>query len=165
LRESATPPPTAATGDGGLDSLWSQLIEAVGRASPFTKSYLVEAFPVSATDKLLTIGFDPEFADHVGLVDNAKNHTLIATKLAELGRPGMRVKFVIQDAPAGEAGHEDTAPAPIPAPEGGPSATPSPPIKARTATVKAFDPKDFKNDPLIQDALRIFQAQIVGVRS
>jgi DNA-binding YbaB/EbfC family protein len=122
LRESATPPPTAATGDGGLDSLWSQLIEAVGRASPFTKSYLVEAFPVSATDKLLTIGFDPEFADHVGLVDNAKNHTLIATKLAELGRPGMQVKFVIQDAPAGEAGHEDTAPAPIPTPEGGPFA-------------------------------------------
>jgi hypothetical protein len=29
--------------------------------------------------------FDPEFEDHLGLVDNARNHTLLATKLAELG--------------------------------------------------------------------------------
>ena len=36
-------------------------------------------------ERILTIGFDPEFEDHLGLVDNARNHTLLQTKLAELG--------------------------------------------------------------------------------
>ena len=36
---------------------------------------------------LFTIGFDPEFEDHIGLVDNPRNHTLLQTKLAELGHP------------------------------------------------------------------------------
>src|SRR5207237_8456264 len=47
-----------------LERLWTQLLEAVGRASAFTRSYLIEAHPVSVTKSLLTIGFDPDFADH-----------------------------------------------------------------------------------------------------
>jgi len=62
-------------------------LEAVGRASPFARSYFLEAHPVSFVKNVFTIGFDPEFADHIAMVDNVKNHTLIATKLAELGLP------------------------------------------------------------------------------
>src|SRR5262249_44847444 len=36
---------TAASAD--LETLWARLVESVGRASPFTRSYLLEAHPVS----------------------------------------------------------------------------------------------------------------------
>ena len=77
-----------------LAGLWTKLVEAVGRVSPFTRSYLVDANPVSFDKNILTIGFDPEFADHLGLVDNARNHTLLQTKLAELGHANAQIKFV-----------------------------------------------------------------------
>ena len=77
-------------------------MEAVGRASPFTRTYLLEAHPVSFQKNVFTIGFDPEFEDHIGLVDNARNHTLLQTKLLELGHPNAQIKF-IKAASAGKA--------------------------------------------------------------
>jgi len=41
-----------------LATVWTQLIEAVGRVSPFTRSYLVDANPVSFVKNVLVIGFD-----------------------------------------------------------------------------------------------------------
>jgi len=66
-------------GEVNLDQLWVSLIEGVGRASPFVKTYFVEAHPVSFVKNVLTIGFDPEFSDHLPLVDNSKNHALVQT--------------------------------------------------------------------------------------
>ena len=86
---------------GDLDGLWHKLIEAVGRVSPFTRSYLVDANPVSFEKNVLIIGFDPEFEDHLGLVDNARNHSLLQTKLAELGHANAMIKFIKAEAPAG----------------------------------------------------------------
>ena len=82
-----------------LSKLWEQLVEAVSRASPFVRTYFVEAHPVSFVKNVLTIGFDPEFADHLPLVDNSKNHALVQTKLAELGHPHAQVRFIKAEAP------------------------------------------------------------------
>src|SRR5439155_7817710 len=90
----------SAGSDGELERLWHQVVDAVGRASPFTRSYLLEAHPVLFDQNLLTIGFDPEFADHLQLVDNAKNRTLIQTKLSEFGFSDAQVKFVRAEARA-----------------------------------------------------------------
>jgi len=169
LREAAPAlapaPVTAAAGQSGaLADLWPRLIDAVGRASPFARTYLIEAFPVSLENKVLTIGFDPEFKDHVALVDNAKNHTLISTKLHELGHPGATVKFVVQEAPE-HAPAAAPAPAPGPAPSAPAPVAPASTAPAKTkAAAKAFDPKDFKNDPLIAKALEIFKGQIADVK-
>jgi DNA polymerase-3 subunit gamma/tau len=155
---SSTPPDAA-----DLPRLWAGLVEAVGRASPFLKTYFLEAHPVSFDKNLLTIGFDPEFADHLRLVDNARNHTLVRTKLAELGYPGALVKFVQADAPP----HEPSA-APAPAPVTAPALAPAPaaPEPARPDPEPArAKGDDFKNDPLIQKALEIFKGQIAEVRS
>lgn len=73
----------------------------VERASKFTHTYLIAAHPVSLTSKLLTIGFDAEFADRIGMVDNSKTHQILQTKLAELGHPHVQVKFVQAEMPAG----------------------------------------------------------------
>jgi DNA polymerase III subunit gamma/tau len=159
---------------GELADLWARLVEAVGRVSQFTRSYLLEAHPVSFQKGVFTIGFDPEFEDHLGLVDNARNHEMLQTKLGELGHPNVQIKFIKADAPAPPpalpAG-PTSAPASPPAssaaskPAGArPPAAPAAPVKEKLASVP-FSKDDFKNDPLIQKALEIFKGQIVEVRA
>jgi DNA polymerase-3 subunit gamma/tau len=157
---------TAAHGTVDLAGLWTSLVEAAGRASSFTRSYLIEAHPVALENQLLTIGFDPEFAEHIELVNNAKTHALLQTKLQELGQPGTRIKFIKAERPAGRSTAAAAALV---------SATilnsPAPPMTAATAVARekpATAPAsigDFKNDPLIQKALEIFKGQIVEVRA
>ena len=123
---------------------------------------------------LLTIGFDPEFADHLQLVDNAKNRTLIQTKLSEFGFSDAQVKFVRAEARANRP-----RPAEPPVEPASPSATaaaaPAAPKGAEERAVPSqdkpkpgpgpFNQEDFKNDPLIQKALEIFKGQIIEVRA
>ena len=160
-----TPIPVPAapmpTGEVDLPKLWAGLVEAVGKASPFVKGYFLEAHPVSFVKNVLTIGFDPEFADHLKLVDNSKNHAVVQTKLAELGYPHAQVRFIKADAPPREK-----VPVPAPAPPLPPplvSAKSEPPKPAQEPA--PFKKEDFKNDPLIQKALEVFKGQIVEVRS
>jgi DNA polymerase-3 subunit gamma/tau len=171
LMESAA---TSTSGSANTDLLqvWNALVEAVGRASGFTKSYLVTAHPVSFATGVFTIGYEQEFADNLGLVDNAKTHALLQTKLGELGHPKVQFKFI----KAERAGDLEQAPPAI-APEPSKSA-PAPPTAIAAKAVQpgapaaprekagpvAFNKDDFKNDPLIQKALEIFKGQIVDVR-
>jgi hypothetical protein len=148
-----------------LENLWSSLVDAAGRASPFIRGYLSEAHPVSYAKNVFTIGFDPEFADHISLIDNSKNHTLLATKLAELGHHGTQFKFIKAEAPANRA--RNVAPAsPTPAKATAKSSAPAPAPDAKAkAEPVAFSQDDFKNDPLIQQALEVFKGRIVEVRA
>ena len=166
------PVPIVAAALGDLTGLWTNLIAAVGRASPFTRGYLIDAHPVSFEKNIFIIGFDPEFADHLGLVDNARNHTLLATKLAELGHHNAMIKFIKAEAPAGWE-RKAVAAAPPLIPAAAKTASPVSPAKTveaapttekKTAPV-AFSKDDFKNDPLIQKALEIFKGTIVEVRA
>ena len=163
---------TAAVSTGEIDllALWPKLIEAIGRASPFARSYFIEAHPVSFAKNVLTIGFDPEFADHIAMVDNAKNHALIATKMGELGHPGAQVKIIKAERP-----DNFTAPAPaVIEPPARPASTvasnaPAPAaarsVPAPTPKPAQLDPNEFKNDPLIKKALEVFKGTIVEVRA
>jgi DNA polymerase-3 subunit gamma/tau len=171
---AATPPVPAAVAphdSAGLAELWSRLVEAVTRASRFTGGYLLNAHPVSFAKNTFTIGYDPEFEDQIGLVDHARNHTLLQTKLAELGHPNALIKFIKAEAPVGRTAAAPTPPvATPPAPAAPTPATPkrseggSSAAKEKTASVP-FNKDDFKNDPLIQKALEIFKGQIVEVRA
>jgi DNA polymerase-3 subunit gamma/tau len=183
-RAHATPTAAGSGATGGAPSpappeelacVWARLVEAVGRASAFTRSYLLEAHPVSFQKDVFIIGFDPEFEDHLGLVDNARNHTLLQTKLLELGYPNAQIKFIKAPAPEKQAparGEPATPPpsAPVntapPKPTAAAKAAAAPPItpKEKLAPVP-FKQDDFKNDPLIQRALEIFKGQIVEVRA
>jgi DNA polymerase-3 subunit gamma/tau len=170
--QESAPIPPAPKAALDLPELWAALLEAVGRASPFTRTYLLEAHAVSLNKNLLTIGFDPEFEDHLSLVDNARNHALLQTKLSELGYPDTQIKFIKAEAPAGKASNVQlptvAAKAPTPPPRAKPPTMPSAPapqavIKDKPETV-SFRKEDFKNDALIQKALEIFKGQIVEVR-
>jgi DNA polymerase-3 subunit gamma/tau len=168
----------APPGSADLAGLWAKLVEAVGRVSPFTRSYLVDAQPVLFEKNILTIGFDPEFEDHLGLVDNARNHMLLQTKLAELGHANAQIKFVKIEASAARAPQPAKIASPaLAAPkrpvsperggggtEGGAPASSTSVAKEKAVSV-SFNENDFKNDPLIQKALEIFKGQIVEVRA
>ena len=170
--EAGVPAPAPATSanitavSADLAGLWAKLVEAVGRVSPFTRSYLVDAQPVLFEKNIFTIGFDPEFEDHLGLVDNARNHTLLQTKLAELGHANAQIKFVKTEASAARV----PPPARVASPaapkrlEGAAPAASTPDVKEKLGSV-SFNKNDFKNDPLIQKALEIFKGQIVEVRA
>ena len=175
METDQTPPaPTSAVAPGAFDliDLWHKLIEAVGRVSPFTRGYLIDAHPVSFQKGMLVIGFDPEFEDHLGLVDNSRNHTLLTTKLAELGHPSAIIKFIKAEAPAGwervTVPPPTSKPAPVVAKASPASTKPTenatgPATEKRTAAIP-FNKDEFKNDPLIQKALEIFKGTIVEVR-
>ena len=184
--EAPAPAQAVVAGNSELQPLWQNLIEAIARVSPFARSYFLEAHPVSFVKSVFVIGFDPEFADHIGMVDNAKNHTLIATKLAELGHPNAQVKIIKAERPDTFAAPAAAAPEPL-IPLTAPSAptaalaapfavTPSraaspapaaarPPAPAPVAKPAPLDPAEFKNDPLIKKALEIFKGTIVEVRA
>jgi len=169
-QESAVAPAETPSVSADLPSLWAQLIEAVGRVSPFTRSYLVDANPVSFLKNILVIGFDPEFEDHLGLVDNARNHTLLQTKLAELGHANCQIKFIKAEMSVGRASvaalPASTGPAAATqaVPVAGKTDSPAPIAEKKSAPVP-FNKETFKNDPLIQKALEIFKGQIVEVRA
>ena len=178
LAETPAPAPAPAPKSGGsadLDVLWAQLLEAVGRVSQFTKGYLLEAHPVSITNRLFTIGFDPEFADHLALVDNARNHAVLQTKLAELGHPQCQVKFIKAEARARVADLQQPSAAPLadaaPAmatrrPEPAAALKPIPgAAKSDKPQPFVFDKEGFKNDPLIKKALEVFKGTIVEARA
>ena len=130
---TASAPVPAASDD--LVGLWHKLLEAIGRVSPFTRGYLVDAHPVTFEKNILTIGFDPEFADHLSLVDNSRNHTLLATKLSELGHPNAMIRFVKAEAPAGW----QRPVAPQPAPASAPAPTAPEASTLQQPTVKQAD--------------------------
>jgi DNA polymerase III subunit gamma/tau len=154
--------------EGALTELWTKLLDGVGRVSQFTRSYLLEAHPVSFQKNLLTIGFDPEFEEHIGLVDNPRNHSLLQTKLLELGYPNMQLKFIKSEAPVPVVSKPEPssgAAAPVKAGTPGPARSAAPlPSKEHLAHA-AFDKDSFKNDPLIQKALEVFKGQVVEVRA
>lgn len=153
--------------------LWENLVEQVGKASPFAKTYLIEAHPVSLVRNVLTIGLDPEFSDHLALLDNPKNRTLIQTKLEEAGIGQAQVKVILSELPADKP-RRTAGPAAPPIEAPSPKQAP-PPVRSSAmpaaAVEKAISPKplalgqdDFKSDPLIRQALEIFRGQIVDVR-
>ena len=173
LQETATP---ASGGGIDLNALWAGILEAVGRASPFTRGYLIEAHPVSLAKNVFTIGFAPEFADHIDLVNNAKTQGVLQTKLSEFGFPNTQVKFIKAEPPSGWAETRASVQPATPAASVAaivPSAkAPTPTIAASTAPAKrekpvpiALNAEDFKNDPLIQKALEVFKGRIIEVRA
>jgi DNA polymerase-3 subunit gamma/tau len=120
-----------------LAEIWAFVLDRVSKASPFLRQYLLEASPISLENGTLTIGFGAQDAAHKEFVDNAKNISLIQSKLKEKLRRDVTVKFVVTQEIV--ANVEPTAP------------------KPETKT-------GFENDPLIQKALEIFKGTVVEVR-
>lgn len=149
-----------------IQTLWNELVDAVGRVSQFVRSYLVDAHPVALGKNVLTIGYDPEFKERLGLVDNPRNRAILETKLSEMGHRDVQVKFIL--APAPEGWTRQPQPTALVSTAPVPDETRLQAVPARTAAATpppVLSKQDFENDPLIRKALEIFKGQIVEVRA
>jgi DNA polymerase-3 subunit gamma/tau len=48
-----------------LHERWHEVVDKVGKSAPLAKAALLDASPVAVSDTDVTIGFDPEFAEHM----------------------------------------------------------------------------------------------------
>jgi len=138
-----------------LQAIWSQLAAAAAKASPFMQAYFQQAHAVSFSGGVLEIGLAEE---HLALVDNQRNHEMLAEQLAALGHPGVQFRFTSEPPPEG------SAPAPVLEPIDEPEPQPKHGNKTTSTQSVPIDPDEFKNDPLIQKALELFRGRIVEVR-
>jgi hypothetical protein len=118
---------------------------------------------MSWAKNILTIGFSPEFATNLELVNTPRTITVLETKLHEMGYANAHVKFMQTEAPAPGTAPviaPVAAPVPLPAVE---SAKPAPP--SEPSVQEKTSPDVFKNDPLVKKALELFKGTIVTVGS
>lgn len=145
-RALADPQPT----DADLKSVWNRVMEELGRISPFTRLHLEPAFPLGLEGGTLRIGFDAARDDLFALVDNRRTYELLETQFKRAGVRFRKIEFV------------RTTP---PAPTQQTSATSEPavaaPAKLESAVQFPISLEDFKNDPLIREALDLFRGQLV----
>ena len=146
---AATPPPpaplptTTAAAAPSLTEAWAYAVEHLGKVTPLA-TYLIGTQPLSFQAGKLIVGFDPEFADRREFVDTPRNRDILQTKLKEKLHTEIALKFEIADSVA-------------------PSPRPVVPLPAERPA-KLTSVSDFKNDPLIKQALEIFKGQIVEIR-
>ena len=128
-----TPVPAAETPD--LQQLWIDIVELVRERRPLIQDFFAQAVPVSLLYNELRLGFPTEQSIAMETLLRPNNRKFIEQLLTEkLGQP-TTIRGEIRD---------DLTPINFP------------PRPEKAA--KAED--DFKNDPLIQKALEIFQAEI-----
>ena len=155
----AAPPPTVDKPAEAVDlqAIWAQLTAAASKASPFMQTYFQQAHAVSFSKGIFVIGVTEE---HLALVDNQRNHEMLAEQLAALGHADVRFRFTSELPPEGRA------PAPALEPIDEPQAASRAKQGKTTAAPQPekLDPEEFKNDPLIQKALELFRGRIVEVR-
>ncbi len=153
------------------EQLWPEVISAIAKSNPFIRSYLDKAIPLDTVNHVLRIGFRSEDSDFIGLVDNKKTHTLLADKFKEAGASDLKFRFVIENSDIPES-PKPKLPSQEPLPETSPtllekpasppqSAEPSPPTPDPTPQV--IDEKAFKEDPLIQEALKVFRGSLIEI--
>lgn len=169
IRETYEPAPpinAAPVVSADLDAVWQRLLESLN-SHGFLRAYIVEASPISLEKNILTIGFNPEMGDQLPMIDTKKNHDLLATKMADLGQPGVKTKFVLLDKPVHRA---SPSPAPQPEPSRPAPVSAAVPRKQEPAKIEkppepaSYNKDEFLNDPLIKKALEIFKGQIVEIR-
>ena len=140
-----TPPPAPLPPAASWADAWAYAVEHLGKVTPLAKTYLVGTQPLSFQAGKLIVGFDPEFAERREFVDTPRNRDILQTKLKEKLHTDVLLKFAISDS---------VAPSPQPV-----AAAAAPERPAKLTSIG-----DFKNDPLIKQALEIFKGQIVEVR-
>jgi DNA polymerase-3 subunit gamma/tau len=132
------------------EQAWKIAIEQFIKDRP-TEADTIRALQFSTCKAdLIEVMLPPAFEKKIHYLRSPRNLELLEKSLADqLGAP-MRLVFLVGE------GRKSTEPAPAPvAAASGSPAKPAPPPPT-------LSPEDFKNDPVIQNALKIFEAKIVS---
>jgi DNA polymerase-3 subunit gamma/tau len=159
------PAPPAATAKPDLDGekIWRALIEEIRTQRPLITTWVQSGHLLSAQAGTLRVGFPASQKMVVESLGKPNNRKLLETLLTKLAGTPVTLQLELQD-------REDDPPPPsdaggAPTVSGPAGRTPNgsgPATEARNGPVG--DPADaFKNDPLIQRALKIFEGEIRSV--
>jgi DNA polymerase-3 subunit gamma/tau len=132
-----------------VEDAWAYAVEHLGKVTPLAKAHLVGVKLLGLKGSVLTIGFDPEFAERMKFVDVPRNRELLQTRLKEKLRTDVTLRFELS---------EDAAPV-IPS-----RLAKAADAKPMPATTGKGGVEDYRNDPLIKKALEVFKGTIVEVR-
>jgi DNA polymerase-3 subunit gamma/tau len=132
-----------------VEDAWAYAVEHLGKVTPLAKAHLVGVKLLGLKGSVLTIGFDPEFAERMKFVDVPRNRELLQTRLKEKLRTDVTLRFELS---------EDAATVIPSRPAKTADAKPTP------ATTGKGGVEDYRNDPLIKKALEVFKGTIVEVR-
>ena len=156
-------PERPATGNIDLSSLWSKVLSYVEAKSPFTHSYLKVAKPLELTGRSLTIGFPPQAKDNIALLEGGKNKAMLLDALSDSGLDGVQLRFVEAAELSEHFEEQKAAAAAAPPREKRSLAQDSAGAGGASGPVEpdAVDLAEFRNDPLIKEALEVFKGQIV----
>jgi DNA polymerase-3 subunit gamma/tau len=134
--------PDAADEVEKLRSGWRDVLDRVGRMAAVARAPLVDARPTAVEGSVVTVAFDPEFADGIAGFDSARNRMALEHALTEtLGRP-VRARLVAGGAPAAESAR----------------------APADSARAPAANRTDRTRDPAVRKVIEKFGGTIIGTR-
>ena len=153
-------PVAAAPPAGDAAELWQRVVGDVRSSRPLIRSWLESGQPISLEGNVLIVGFHPKHKIVIESLSGASNRQFLEESLAKnIGRQ-IRLKMEVRDDVP-----EATTPAPaaILTP-----ANPAPAVRPAGASAPAVETSDalerFRNDPLIRQALEIFDAEIISAQ-
>jgi DNA polymerase-3 subunit gamma/tau len=157
-------PPAKLDLDG--EKIWRALIEEIRTQRPLITTWVQSGHLLSAQAGTLRVGFPASQRMVVESLGKPNNRKLLETLLTKLAGTPVTLQLELQD-------REEEPPPPLPPPRGGGAprsgGTNERPVNGSGPTSDArqepaADPADvFKNDPLIQKALKIFEGEIRSV--
>ncbi|MBT5706478.1 MAG: DNA polymerase III subunit gamma/tau [Verrucomicrobia bacterium] len=156
-------PERPASGNVDLESLWPKVLSYVEAKSPFTHSYLKVAKPLGLNGRSLTIGFPPQAKDSMALLEGGKNKVMLSDALNDSGLEGCQIRFVEAAELSDHFEEQKAAAAAAPPKASRPRSQDSSGAGGASGPVEpeVVDLAEFRNDPLIKEALEIFKGQIV----
>lgn len=157
--DGASTPPRAGKDElGMLTAGWKGIVDRVGQVAPLARNYLLDAKPVRVKADVVTIGFDPEFADSRTKIDFPRNVKALEKSLEAALSRTVKVTFSVLNA-------QDTLPGDTKfvAKKRDVPLEPkvSDPVKRKQATKTR---EEWVDDPAVRKTLEMFNGDIVDIR-
>ena len=159
VAEGRKPAETAAAVDElqVLGGRWREIVDRVGHTAALAKSYLIDAKPAKIVGNVVSIGFDPEFAENKEKIDFGRNRKAIEKILGEVLKREVTVEFCVLDARATLPGDIKTA--------GKTSASKTQPgEKPGSVTASLKEKQEWMKNPTVRKTLEMFNGDVTDVR-
>jgi DNA polymerase III subunit gamma/tau len=141
-REEPRTTPAAESKTIDPETAWGKVVEQVRARRPLIRPWLDSAKVLGVEGRFLLVGFPPEQKTAMESVASPRTREFLEALLKEVGGPDLNIKFLPK--------------------EGLPVVSP-PEIPVAPAPQKQQTQEAFKDDPLIREALEIFQGEIKTV--
>ena len=140
-----------------LGGRWREIVDRVGHTAALAKSYLIDAKPAKIVGNVVSIGFDPEFAENKEKIDFGRNRKAIEKILGEVLKREVTVEFCVLDARATLPGDIKTA--------GKTSASKTQPgEKPGSVTASLKEKQEWMKNPTVRKTLEMFNGDVTDVR-